>query len=116
MWTPFKQQKAERIVDATNDEKLWGDQLDHYSVTKLLNLLWDLEFVSRIGRDDVVVNMVNPGSVVSGLHRDAAIGYRAFDKIIGRTVEEAARLVLDAAVIKGSETHGKYLSEAKAVP
>jgi retinol dehydrogenase 12 len=37
------------------------------------------------------------------------------DKIIGRTVEEGGRLLIDAAVVQEDSTHGKYLSESKVV-
>lgn len=59
--------------------------------------------------------MINPGSVDTDLHRDGDIGVKLFDRFIGRTLEEGGRLLIDAAVVKGAETHGKYLSEAKLV-
>ena len=36
-----------------------------------------------------------------------------FDRTFGKTPEEGGRLVIDAAVVKGAETLGKFLSEAK---
>jgi retinol dehydrogenase-12 len=89
--------------------------MDRYSVTKLLNVFWVIELVSRLSGDEVVINMINPGSVDTGLHRDGDMGVKLFDKFIGRTPEKGGRLLIDAAVVKGEETHGKYLSEAKMV-
>jgi retinol dehydrogenase-12 len=43
------------------------------------------------------------------------MGAKLFDKFIGRTPEEGGRLLIDAAVVKGEETHGKYLNETKLV-
>ncbi|KAH7388985.1 putative 3-oxoacyl-reductase [Cadophora sp. MPI-SDFR-AT-0126] len=77
MMTPFKEQKADNILARLNDQKFFGDTMDRYSVTKLLNVFWGLELASR--------------------------------------VSEGGLLLMDAAVVKGSNTHGKYLSEAKIV-
>jgi retinol dehydrogenase-12 len=90
---------------------LWN----RYSVTKLLDVFWVVELVSRLSGDEVVINMINPGSVDTDLHRDRDIGVKLFDRFIGKTPEEGRRLLIDAAVVKGAETHGKYLSEAKLV-
>jgi retinol dehydrogenase-12 len=85
---------------------LWN----RYSVTKLLDVFWVVELVSRLSGDEVVINMINPGSVDTDLHRDRDIGVKLFDRFIGKTPEEGRRLLIDAAVVKGAETHGKYLS------
>jgi retinol dehydrogenase-12 len=61
----------------------------------------------------VTINLVNPGSVDTGLHRDGSKAIQAFDKWVGRTPEEGGRLLIDAAVVKDADTHGKYLSETK---
>lgn len=63
--------------------------------------------------EKVVVNLINPGSVDTGLHRDGNKIIQGFDRIVGRTREEGGRLLIDAAVVKGRDTHGMYLSEAK---
>lgn len=87
--------------------------MDRYSVTKLLNVFWGLELASRVPESEVIVNLINPGSVDTGLHRDGDRFIKTFDRVFGRTPEEGGRLLLDAAVVKGAESHGKYLSEAK---
>ena len=89
--------------------------MDRYSVTKLLNVFWDLELASRIRSDEVVINLINPGSVDTGLHRDANKFIQTFDSVIGRTPEEGGRLLIDAAVLKGADSHGRYLSEARLI-
>jgi retinol dehydrogenase 12 len=121
LWTPFKEKKAENILDHLNDQQFsHPDHLDRYSVTKLLNMFWTRELVSRLPGDEVVMNLVNPGSVDTGLHRDGhqtsnGKFMQRFDRILGRTPEEGGRLVMDGAVVKGNDTQGKYLSEAKVV-
>ena len=51
--------------------------------------------------------------VVCRIHRDANYLIRKFDRYMGRTVEQGADLVLDAAIVKGPESHGQYMSEGK---
>jgi len=113
MWTPFREQKAEKIVEHLNDKQFFSDTMDRYSVTKLLNVFWALELASRIPQEEVIINLINPGSVDTGLHRDGNIFIQTFDRVLGRSREEGGRLLIDAAVVKGAESHGKYLSEAK---
>lgn len=115
MWTPFKEQKADKILEQLNNKQLFTDSVDRYSVTKLLNVFWVLELASKVPGKQIVINLINPGSVDTGLHRDANAIVQTFDKVIGRTPAEGGRLLIDAAVVKGAETHGKYLSEAKLV-
>lgn len=39
MWTLFKEQKAEKILDRLNDKQFFGDTMDRYSVSKLVSLM-----------------------------------------------------------------------------
>ncbi|RDL30819.1 uncharacterized protein BP5553_10164 [Venustampulla echinocandica] len=114
MWTSFKEKKADNILEHLNDKQHCKDFMDRYCVSKLLNVFWVLELVANVSRVDVTINLVNPGSVDTGLHRDNKI-FQVVDRIVGRTSDEGGRLLIDAAVVKGSETHGKYLSEARLV-
>lgn len=82
-------------------------------MSKLLNVFWCLELASRLPVEEVIINLINPGSVDTGLHRDGNKFIQTFDRVLGRTPEEGGRLLIDAAIVKGVETHGKYLSEAK---
>jgi len=121
LWTPFKEQNAEKILDHLNNQQYFGpDHLDRYSVTKRLNMFWTRELASRVPGDEVVMNLVNPGTMDTGLHRDGHQTFNGkflqrFDRLLGRTPEEGGRLVMDGAVVKGKDTHGKYLSEANVV-
>lgn len=123
MWTPFKEQSAPHILELVNTESNFIPGLPNYSVSKLLNVFWIREFVAQLDKrqsqhastdGDLIVNFFNPGSVKTGLHRDTK-ALQIFDAIIGWTVEEGGRLVIDAAFVKGKETHGCYLSEAKVI-
>lgn len=113
MWTPFKEKKAEKILERLNDKQFFNDTMDRYSVSKLVSLMWMRELASRVSGDTVTINLINPGSVDTGLHKDGNKIIQTFDRVVGRTPEEGGRLLIDAAVVKGEDTHGQYLSEAK---
>ncbi|KAF2657153.1 NAD(P)-binding protein [Lophiostoma macrostomum CBS 122681] len=108
------------ILAALNDREKRDqgfDSTEQYATSKLLNLLWAREFAKRVGNADVIVNAPNPGFCKTGLQRDTA-GMMRYVKlvvaaILGRRVEDGARCVVDAVLVKGEESHGKYLSEAQ---
>jgi len=113
MSTPFKKQNTENILEELNKKDVFGSAMDRYSVTKLLNVVWARQLASQVSAGEVIVNFFNPGSLDTGLHRDGKKTIQLFDRFIGRKPKEGGRLVMDAALAKGSNTHGKYLSEAK---
>jgi retinol dehydrogenase 12 len=116
MWTAFEERKAPNILDRLNEKSYFKDAMDRYSVTKLLGVFWARELASRVAASEVIINLVNPGSVNSGLHRDpAGKMVQIFDRVIGRSTAQAALLLVDAAVVKAGDTHGWYLSECQKV-
>lgn len=116
MWTSFKERTAPRILDELDDEKNWGNP-DRYHVSKLLNVLWTRELASKVDPSEIIINTVNPGLVKSNLNRENTNGMeKRFRDLFGRTTEEGARTIVDAAVIQGPQTHGGYLSECKLTP
>lgn len=115
MWTPFKEGAKPVIFNEIDDPdqfELWKS----YANSKLLNVFWAQELCRRVKADEVVINLLNPGSVNSGLHRDFSKAVQMFDKVVGRTPDEGARLLLDAALVQNVQTHGRYLSENKVTP
>ena len=113
MWTPFKERTAPKILDELDDKATWGNP-DRYNVSKLLNVLWTRELASKVSPKEIIVNTVNPGLVKSSLHRENSNGAeKKFTEFFGRTTEEGARTLVDAAVIQGPPTHGGYMSECK---
>ncbi len=116
MWTQFKERTAPNILEELDDKANWGNP-DRYNVSKLLNVLWTRELAAKVSPKQIVVNTVNPGLVKSSLHRENTNGAeKKFTEFFGRTTEEGARTLVDAAVIQSPETHGGYLSECKPTP
>jgi retinol dehydrogenase-12 len=48
MLTHLKEKEADKILARLNDKNFFGDTIDRYSVTKLLNVFWVVELVSRL--------------------------------------------------------------------
>ncbi|KZL84756.1 short-chain dehydrogenase [Colletotrichum incanum] len=97
------------------------DPTDRYQTSKLLGQLVITKLVEHVRKEDVVVNLVDPGLCKgSGLHRHLNVGFRAMfgavKAITGRSLEEGASTYLDAAVVRGDETHGSYLMDWKIHP
>lgn len=87
-----------------------------YNDTKLLEILYGqrlAESLSASKKGRVSVNMVNPGWCISGLHPAESMSERMAQKLLARSTEEGAMLLVDAAAAeKADKRHGKYLSEA----
>lgn len=116
MWTSFKERTAPRILANLDDQSTWGNP-DRYNVSKLLNVLWTRALASRVPPTEIVINTVNPGLVKSSLHRDNTnSSEQKFTAFFGRTTEEGGRIIVDAAVVQDSRTHGGYVSECKPTP
>lgn len=103
------------ILAALNEERNFKTE-DRYYTSKLLVMYFFREFVACAGETRVVVNIVNPGFCYgSGLHREvpgmqgAVLG--GVKRIIGRSIAVGARTLVDGAVGKGSESHGRYLED-----
>jgi NAD(P)-dependent dehydrogenase (short-subunit alcohol dehydrogenase family) len=94
---------------------------ERYWVSKLLGHLFMVQLASHVRPDDVVVNIVDPGLCKgSQLNRDtsgvAGTVMSALKMVFGRTMEIGSSTYVDAAVVKGKETHGSFLSEWEIKP
>ncbi|KAL8834271.1 MAG: hypothetical protein Q9170_003816, partial [Blastenia crenularia] len=113
----FKEQKQDPILPAFNDPKAY-DMNDRYSTSKLLEQLFVASLVQRVPRSKAVVNLVNPGLCYgTGFHTTLtgalAVTFGAFKRVIGRPTAIGARTLVDAAVVQGDESHGKYFSDCR---
>lgn len=127
-WAVFKERKIAAadprttVLGVLNDKKKFNPG-DRYYTSKLLLTLFFREFVARLppAKNDVVVNLVNPGFCYgSELHRSITgpLGavFGGMKRAIGRSMEVGARTLVHGAVVAGRETHGCYLSDEKVAP
>ncbi|KAF3771371.1 NAD(P)-binding protein [Cryphonectria parasitica EP155] len=105
------------LLGSFDDTKItpW-DVSERYSVSKLLGHLFMLRLAGYINPEDVILNLVDPGYCKgSDLHRDATGIVAALislsKSLAGRKLEDGASTYIDAAVVKGAETHGSFVMD-----
>ncbi|KAH8157919.1 hypothetical protein CIB48_g10327 [Xylaria polymorpha] len=129
--------KAPVISIVTSDTAYWASvetqgpilaQLDRaeayvplswYQKSKLLQYFFVSKLAEEVSSSRVVVNLANPGfcaGTAFGQDADSftaitRLFFNTFKAINARTVETGASMYVDAAVVKGEESHGSYVSE-----
>ncbi|KAH7141033.1 hypothetical protein EDB81DRAFT_900618 [Dactylonectria macrodidyma] len=98
------------VLSSLDDVQHW-DPFERYPVSKLLGHMFLINLAPRVNPEDVTVNLVDPGLVKgtdlqSGAPLLLAIFFYCFKAILGRTVSVGASTYIDAAVVKGEESHG----------
>ncbi|KAJ5959585.1 Short-chain dehydrogenase/reductase SDR [Penicillium vulpinum] len=120
-WTAFEEKKDFPLL-ASLDENTKVDPLDRMMVSKLLGQFFLSYLASIVPPSVVVINAASPGSVHdSEFNREHDKTFSgAIAKVVMRglanTAAVGARMITDAAVKHGQETHGEFLSFQKIVP
>lgn len=119
----FSNLKAMPLLPSFDDGKHWdlNAASERYSVSKTLLLMLVSRLSEVVDSSKVVINAVDPGFVGgSGLHRNMGGLLRAVFGIMkalsARSLPQGAWTYLDAAVVKGEETHGCFLMDWKITP
>ena len=116
---PQRRLLSGQVLAALNDQKQYM-QKDRYPVTKLLSLLWTKSLASRVPSSEIIISAPAPGFCKTGLFRDmsgiAGVILRLAMVLLGRSAEDGARCLVDAALTKTEETHGLFLSEMSVKP
>ncbi|RSL53400.1 hypothetical protein CEP54_010428 [Fusarium duplospermum] len=120
MHAKFPESKASPIIPAFDDKNAF-DGAERYNTTKFLLHLWIYNLVDYVSPDDVVVNLVDPGFCKgTNLERDFHGAVKAFllgmKSMVGRPIDAGASTYIDAAVIKGKETHGSFIMDWTICP
>lgn len=106
---------------ATFDAEGSWDPVETYSASKALAHFWIFKLADKVRREDVVVNLVDPG-LCSGtsLHRDMTgfnkLVFALIKPVAGRSAEAGASTYIHAAVAAGPESHGSYLMDWRISP
>ena len=105
----------------TFDDESKFDPLEWYQATKAVAQFWILKLAEKVRQEDVVVNLVDPGYVAgTQLHRDvtgfAAFVFAASKAMTGRNIRNGSSNYIDAAVVKGPDSHGSFVMDWKIYP
>ncbi|KAJ3515627.1 hypothetical protein NM208_g14939 [Fusarium decemcellulare] len=112
----FPNAKLDKVLSYYDDESVFGSL--SYPNSKGLAHFWILKLAERVKPEDVIVNLVDPGLVKGTLlHRNTGSILSAIiapvKSLAGRTMEQGASTYVDAAVVRGKESHGCYLQDWK---
>lgn len=115
---PNKQ--ARPFLPTFDDESLF-DISEQYSASKALGHFWILKLFEKVKKEDVVVNLVDPGLCKgTSLHRNLStahgILFWVMKSLLGRTMRAGSSTYIDAAVVQGPESHGSYIMDWKIYP
>jgi NAD(P)-dependent dehydrogenase (short-subunit alcohol dehydrogenase family) len=116
----FRNQSAIPLLPSFDDAKNF-DVVDQYNNSKLLGMMFLYKLKDYISPDDVIVNLVDPGFVRgTGLTRDLPLVVSAimtsWKQIAARSLSVGASTYVDAAVVKGKESHGCYIMSWEVSP
>ncbi|KAI0103465.1 NAD(P)-binding protein [Daldinia grandis] len=120
-WAKLDESNTEPLL-ASFDKPGKVDMLNRTFVSKLLGQLFLVELAKRVPSSVAVINTATPMMVYdSGISRDTARSFQGkiaevFRRRIGYTSTVGARMIVDAAVKHGEETHGQYLGLQKLKP
>lgn len=117
-------EKTASILRVLSDPTRWGMDvaMDRYMTSKLLLMCFLTKFTRDVvDPDELTVNLVCPGNVrTTGLGRGIP-GWRQTivrwqKALTGRSVRAAAWTEVDAAVVKGADSHGCFIMDWKISP
>lgn len=110
-WTKFPEWKEPKVFDALGIESKAG-MGERYPTSKLLEVLVVRQMAPKLDGSGVILNILNPGLCHSGLGREAGVFLAVMKLVLARTTEVGSRTLV-AAAVAGSDSHGKYMTDAK---
>ena len=122
LWAKFPNRDKRPLLASFDNTKVQAwDPVERYWSSKMLGHLFFVRMLEYLNADDVIVNLVEPGMCKgSGLHRDISGGAGVFldvyKSLTGRKSEDGAWTYVDAAVVKGKESHGSFCMDWEIHP
>ncbi|CAI6339513.1 unnamed protein product [Periconia digitata] len=111
------------LIPSFDDGKGWNlsAATERYNVSKTLETMFVLKLSEHVQPSKVIVNAVDPGFCAgTDLHRSLSGPLKAIfgaaKMAIARPLEQGAWTYIDAAVGKGQESHGCFLSDWQIKP
>ncbi|KAM0438581.1 hypothetical protein ACHAPT_001333 [Fusarium lateritium] len=109
------------ILAALDDNTRPWKPVERYAVSKLLGHLFIINLANYVSREDVLVNLADPGLVKDTALQNFApwvvvAFFYIFKAIFGRSLPVGASTYVDAVAVKGKESHGCFVSNWKIAP
>lgn len=112
----FPRNNEETILSSLDDPAGWNTSVsfERYKLSKLLLIMFLVKIKDYVDPKDLIINIADPGTVKNtALDRELPWIIRAVTNtlkiVIGRSLTAAAWAYVDAAVVKGAESHGSYI-------
>ena len=110
---------SETILGHMDDPKYFFP-FQRYNDTKLLCVMFLYELAPLVDKKKVVINMLCPGMVNTAMSDVLPIYFRIPVNIVkairARSVEEGVWLILNAMIVEGSESHGRFILDKEIQP
>ncbi|KAJ1328010.1 retinol dehydrogenase 12 [Microdochium nivale] len=119
---PFDATAPSIIAQLDDFEERDYDSLLQYAKSKAIQQSFIPRLAELVDRDDVVLNLVNPGLCRDTAFNDGRLSglkllwYRLFMAIVSRTVEIGATTLVDAVAVQGRQSHGSFISDWNIKP
>ncbi|KAK2752282.1 short-chain dehydrogenase reductase family [Colletotrichum kahawae] len=116
--TPEEDMVTGSLFKPADKERRWGSAKNYQNSKFLGQLLMD-KLATYVSPDQVIVNLANSGLTAgTNIIKPATETFFTglFKKTLGRSVEIGARSYLDAALVKGPESHGSFTSDGVIKP
>lgn len=113
----FPKRDVKPFLPTFDDPRGW-DPVEAYTASKALAHLWIVKLAEKVRKEDVVVNIVDPGFCKgTGLHRDLTgankVVFAVLKPLTGRSMAAGASTYIHASVVSGAESHGSFLMDWK---
>lgn len=122
LWAKFPNRDKRPLLPSFDDTSItpW-DGVERYFSSKMLGHLFFVRLLPYLNADEVIVNLVEPGMCKdSDLHREATgpagVFLKVYKALTGRELEDGAWTYVDAAVVKGRDSHGCFCMDWKIHP
>ena len=121
--TKLPENESKSLLATLDGPAKWNshESLGRYVLSKLLLVMFMIKLQGQIDPSDVIINIADPGTVKNtNLEREmpwivkAVVGLAK--SVFGRALNSAAWTYVDAAVVKGVESHGSYIMDWKIYP
>ncbi|KAH6655157.1 hypothetical protein BKA67DRAFT_227782 [Truncatella angustata] len=119
----FSERNAVPLLPAFDDHGSWGSSTakKRYDTTKGLVLMLTLQLSKMIKAEDTIINVVDPTFTPgTGFFHDLPVVMRLLAwplaTLLGTSVNNAAWRYVDAAVARGPESHGSFVSDWEIHP
>ncbi|KAK4052709.1 hypothetical protein OIV83_001996 [Microbotryomycetes sp. JL201] len=112
-WSPWKGNADGSIVQHLNPEEQFNKEggMERYQISKILSVFIAHKLAELARGSNVVVNVVNPGLVLSEFRREmSGVLPVLMDKLLARTTPDGARYILWACIEDTSDEPGAYVT------